>query len=189
MIQGATAWQPLLIAGALAALTLWLNHATTIAVMKNNDGFSHVPDYFIDNFQATAFDAQGMPLHVLEAKHMVHYMDDDTTHLTEPHYERQRPDRPTVHARSLRGVVSSNGDHVHFLDRVRVTREASDERPLKMHTEYLHIIPDADVMQTNKPLVITQGSSNMSATGMYADGKSRVITFQGRVKGTYEIKH
>lgn len=189
MTPGSASWQPLLIAATLAALTLWLNHATDVAVIRDDGGFSHTPDYYIDNFRATAFDADGHPLHVLRAKRMVHYMDDDTTSLIEPQYAQQRPDKPAVRASARRGMVSGNGDHVHFLDQVSVTRLADAGPALEMRTEYVHIIPDAEQIQTDKPLTLTQGQSTLSASGMFADGQSRAVLLRGRVKGSYRVSH
>lgn len=187
MSQGSAAWLPLFLAAALAALTWWLNHATTSADKQDNGGFSHTPDYYLDNFSATAFDANGQPLHVLRARHMVHYMDDDTTSLTEPHYEQHGAAGPMVRVQARRGAVSGNGDHVHFLDDVRLSREADNGGALELRTAYLHVIPDAQQMQTNKPLEVRLGESTLSASGMYADGKRRIMTFTGRVRGTYHV--
>jgi lipopolysaccharide export system protein LptC len=189
MTPGSASWQPLLIAATLATLTLWLNHATNVAVIRDDGGFSHTPDYYIDNFRATAFDADGHPLHVLRAKRMVHYMDDDTTSLIEPHYAQQRPGRPAIEASARRGMVSGNGDHVHFLDQVTLTRQSDAGPTLMMRTEYLHIIPDAEQIQTDKPLEITQGQSNLSANGLFADGQSHTLILRGRVRGNYRVSH
>lgn len=187
MTPGSVNWQPLLIAATLAGLTLWLNHATEVAVIRDDGGFSHIPDYYIDNFRATAFDADGHPLHVLQAQRMVHYMDDDTTSLTEPRYAQQRPGKPAIQASARRGVVSGNGDHVHFLDQVSVTRVADAGPALEIQTEYLHIIPDAELIQTDKPLVIAQGASELTANSLLADGNSRAVLLRGGVKGSYRV--
>lgn len=187
MNQGSAAWLPLFLAAALAGLTWWLNHATTIADKQDNGGFSHTPDYYLDNFSATAFDAKGKPLHVLHASHMVHYMDDDTTSLSEPHYEQHGPAGPKVSVQARRGMVSGNGDHVHFLDDVRLDRAADNGHAMELRTSYLHVIPDAQQMMTNKPLEIHLGKSTLSAAGMYADGKQGTISFAGRVRGTYHV--
>lgn len=185
MLSGAASWHPLAIAAALAGLTLWLNHATRVTPQQDNGGFGHTPDYFVENFQATAFDVEGHPLHLLRAERMVHYMDDDTTSLTEPRYEQHPPGRPVVRARAEKGVVSGNGDHVHFLDGVLVERITPSGQVLEMRTDYLHVTPDAEQMQTNQPLVITQDRSVMTAGGMAADGRAGTLLFRGPVQGTY----
>lgn len=187
MNTGSSAWLPLFLAAALAGLTWWLNHATTIADKQDHGGFSHTPDYFLDNFRATAFDANGQTLHVLRARHMVHYMDDDTTSLTEPRYEHHGATGPEVRVQARRGVVSGNGDHVHFLDDVRLIREADGGEALELRTSYLHVTPDAQQMQTHKPLVVQMGTSTLNASAMRADGKQRSMVFAGRVKGTYHV--
>jgi lipopolysaccharide export system protein LptC len=45
----------------------------------------HDPDYYIENFTAVGMDEQGQRRYVLEAERMVHYPDDDTALLDNPH--------------------------------------------------------------------------------------------------------
>lgn len=187
MRSSSASWQPLLIALSLAILTLWLNHVTTVAVTVDDGGFQHTPDYYIDNFQATAFDANGRPLHVLKASRMVHYMDDDTTTLSEPQYEQRPPGKPVVRVSARRGVISGNGDHVHFLDDVVATRTADNRPDLVVRGEYLHVIPDAEQMRTDQPITISQGNSSLTAAGFRADGRERTLALQGPVRGVYHV--
>lgn len=179
-------WSPLVIAALFAALTFWLARLAQMPFAADVDGFGHEPDYIVERFQAIAFDTQGKPRYRLAADRLTHYMDDDTTELDQPRFVREVPGEPAWHADARRGVVSSNGENVHLLDDVRVVRrEAAGGEPMVMTTDYLWVIPEADILRTDKPVTIRQGSSVIQAGGLEVEGKQRTLELAGRVRGTY----
>jgi len=183
-------WLPLVIAGLLAAVSFWLGRLAQVPVSMDMGGFGHDPDYIVEAFQATAFDIAGKPRYRLSAEKMTHYMDDDTTVLEQPRFLREISGQPTWRAASSRGLVSSNGENVHLLDDVRIERDDGGQSPpLVLTTDYLWVIPEADILRTDKPVTLRQGASQVVAGGMEVDGKQRTLEFAGRVKGIYESRH
>jgi len=183
-------WTPLVVAAFFAAMTFWLARLGQIPLALDMGGFGHEPDYIVENFRATAFDLEGQPRYRLAAERLTHYMDDDTTELVQPRFVREVPGEPTWRAISKRGVVSSNGENVHLLDDVEVERKVlGDPEPMILSTNYLWIIPEADILRTDKPVTIRQGSSVVNAAGMDVDGKQRTLELAGRVRGTYANRH
>jgi lipopolysaccharide export system protein LptC len=128
-----------------------------------------------------------MPYQRLAATRMTHFMDDDTTVLDVPILRNLDPRAPvTVSAK--RALISSDGKQVYFLDNVRVERLPNkDQAALTLDTEYLHVASDTRVMRTNKPVVLRQGRSNVTANGFIADDKAKLLSLDGNVRGTYEI--
>lgn len=181
-------WLPLFIAGLLAALTFWLARLAQTAAPVDMGGFGHDPDYIIERFSATAFDAQGEQRYLLAAERMTHYMDDDTTALEQPRFAIQEGGHPRWRADAVRGVVSANGENVHLLDDVRV-QQAAAAQPVVLTTQYLWVIPEAEMLRTDKPVTLRQGASVVTAQGMELDGRQRTLILAGRVKGTYESRH
>jgi lipopolysaccharide export system protein LptC len=183
-------WPPLVIAAVFAAITFWLARLAQVPLAADMAGFGHEPDYIVENFRAIAFDVQGKPRHRLAAERLTHYMDDDTTALDQPRFQREGVGEPTWRVASKRGVVSANGENIHLLDDVRVERIVPTEpEPLVMNTEYLWVIPDADILRTDKPVTIRQGSSVVVASGMEVEGKQRTLELTGRVRGVYANRH
>jgi lipopolysaccharide export system protein LptC len=183
-------WLPVAIAGLLAVLSFWLARLAQMPAAMDMGGFGHEPDYIVENFQATAFDAQGLPRYRLAAGRMTHYMDDDTTALEQPRFVREIPGQPTWRAVARRGVVSSNGENVHLLDDVRIERRVAGQAvPLVLTTDYLWVIPEADILRTDKPIILRQGTSQVTAGGMEVDGKQHTLRLAGRVRGIYESRH
>jgi lipopolysaccharide export system protein LptC len=121
---------------------------------------------------------------------MVHYMDNDTSTLESPVFLRDGPGVPRMTARSSHGLVSANGETVTLLDEVQVTQDSeTGAPPMELTTEYLKVMPNADRLSTDKPVILQQGSSVLTGNSMAADGKARTLQLSGRVKGIYEIHH
>lgn len=180
-------WLPLGLAGLLALLGLWLNQLTHRPVMVDNGGFNHEPDTIVENFDALAFNRSGNPLHRLKASRLIHYMDDDTTVLETPHFSVLDRESARSEVTARRGQVSSNGQHIHFLGDVRLTRKNPEGRlPLTLETEYLWVTPDTGIMRTDKPVTLKQGETVINAGKLLANNQSKEITLSGGVHGSYE---
>lgn len=184
-------WFPLLIVGGLVVLTAWLGQlADRHPVQTRSVSVGHDPDYFVDDLRATAYDAAGVPRYHLTASKMVHYMDDNTTSLESPIFLRDGPGVPRVQAVSDHGKVSPDGKIVYLIDDVRVTQDSlSGGMPVTLTTQYLKVLPDADQLSTDRPVVLKQGASVVTGNSMAADGKERTLELSGRVKGLYETHH
>jgi lipopolysaccharide export system protein LptC len=180
-------WLPLMLAALLALLAMWLNQLTHRPVVVDNGGFAHEPDTIVTNFSALAYNKEGHPLHRLHATRLVHYMDDDTTVLETPSFSVMARDRVRSKVTAQRGQVSGNGQHVHFLGDVRLTRQGEGASPpMTLTTEYLWITPDAGIMQTDKPVTLTQGRAIITAGRMLANDQTKMLSLSGGVHGSYE---
>ncbi len=179
-------WPPLVLAGLLALLAFWLNQLTRQPVLEDNAGFEHEPDTIIENFNALAFDVHGQPIHALRASRLVHYMDDDTTELLAPLFSIMDKAEVRTETRAKRGMVSSNGQHVHFLGDVHLVRRVPDKQAITLETEYLWITPDAGIMQTDKPVTLKQGRALIKAGQLMIDDRRKELTLSGGVHAHYE---
>jgi lipopolysaccharide export system protein LptC len=183
-------WLPLVIVGALVLLTTWLGQLSEQHPVQAGAAPGHNPDYFVDDLHATAYDVAGTPRYHLTASKMLHYMDNDTSTLESPVFLRDGPGVPRMTARSSHGLVSANGETVTLLDEVQVTQDSeTGAPPMELTTEYLKVMPNADRLSTDKPVILQQGSSVLTGNSMAADGKARTLQLSGRVKGIYEIHH
>jgi lipopolysaccharide export system protein LptC len=180
-------WLPLVIVAVMAAVAHWLNHLASRPLPTSDAAFRHDPELIVDNLVATAFDQEGSPRYVLAAAQMRYYADDETTELTAPRFQHRSATAPAISAEAARGFISTRGEHVHLLDRVRLTRAATASTPeLVLTTDYLQITPEAEVMRTDRPVELRQGASSLRADHLHLDGKTRTLELKGRVKGIYE---
>jgi lipopolysaccharide export system protein LptC len=183
-------WVPLIVVALLALLSFWLGKVAGSQAPGGSGGFTHDPDYIVENFAAMTFNEQGLPRYRLSARRMVHYMDDDTTELDQPRFSREADAAAPVGVRADRGLISTNGEDVYFIGDVRVSRPAAKgQAATELTADYIRVIPDADIVRTDKAVVMRQGKSVVEASGMLLDGNKRVMQLSGRVKATYEKRH
>lgn len=179
-------WFPIGLALLLAVLTWWLNDLARLPKIDDNAGFSHDPDAIVVDFRVLAFDQAGQPRSNLVAKHMQHFMDDDTSELIEPSLEFFDPQR-AARVSSRRAMVSSSGENMYFLEQVRLEQHLpGSDQPVRLETEYLQVTPQGRRMQTDRPVVLHQGSTVVQAGGMYVDDRQKFLQLSGGVKGSYE---
>jgi lipopolysaccharide export system protein LptC len=96
-------------------------------------------------------------------------------------------DRAPVTVTSREALMSGNGENVYFENDVRVVRAAlGNQSELVLETNYLHVIPDANIAKTDRPVTIRDGSGVVTASGLELNSETRVLKLQGRVRGTYE---
>ena len=181
-------WLPLFLLLLLAAATLWLAHAVTGVSSKGDGATRHDADMVVENFTAKQFGEDGQVRYILAARKMVHYPDDDTSHLTDVKFQAFEKDNPPMHATADRALLTQKGDEAFMHGNVILIREAGpNSSKLTVRTNYLHIIPDTGVASTDQPLILEDANTIVSATSMLANNKTQTISLT-RVSATYEKK-
>jgi len=121
-IDRIVAWSPVLLLGALAALTYWLD-AQVQAPSARRDGSSrHDPDLCLQDFKAITFDAQGRPRETLLAARAEHFPDDDSAELTKPSLALSETGQPTLTITADRGKMDGDRNQGDFIGNVSVER-------------------------------------------------------------------
>lgn len=181
-------WFPLLLLAVLAGVTLWLDHIVQPPAGPRVTA-SGEPDYIVDGLSALRMDEEGRVKHTLRAKKMTHYPEDDLTLLVEPTLVTYTEGRSPVTVTARHARVSGNGENVYFEDGVRVVRAPQGNRTeLVVETNYLHVMPDANIAKTDRPVTIRDAAAVVVASGLELNSESRVLRLQGRVKGTYDAR-
>ena len=186
MTDRLTAWFPLALLALLAALTFWLDSFVRPPASYAGAAARHDPDYIVHGLSAVRMDADGSVKYSLRAERMVHYPDDDTTHLRRPRFVSYATAQAPVTITAREGLVSSEGENIYFHDDVLVTRAAySDRSELVMRTTYLHVVPDSNIAKTDRPVTITDANTTVHAVGLELNSETQVLRLLSRVKGTY----
>ncbi len=187
LLERLRAWSALLPLLALLAGIYWLNQQVLPLAPVPDYKARHDPDYIVNNFSATTLGVNGAPRFLLTAQEMRHFPDDDTTHLVEPRLTSPYQDKPPVHISADRGEVSHNGKEVSLRDNVLVLRDPSaKDSGMQITTSYLHVIPDDETADTDRPVTITEARGITTAVGMNLDSKARVLKLLSRVRSQYE---
>lgn len=172
----------------LGALTLWLRQLIETPERPGPRGVSQEAMATVERFTVTQLDPKGAPEYRLSAEKMLHYADDRSTELLAPRFVRTRPDS-TITVIADRGRVEHDYKQAHFYDHVRLVRETPGKAdPLRVETDYLHVIPDQDIARTDRPVTITEGASQLSALGMEYNRKTGQLRLLSGVKGTFNAK-
>lgn len=178
---------PLALLAMLALLTLWIDRVVQAPGFKHDGNTRHDPDYILNNFVTRRADINGSLHYVLAAVEMKHFADDDSTELVRPRFTQYSPDKPYTQIESQRGLVSSDGENVQFMDNVKVLRQASEDRgEMTVLTEYLNVTPDKDLATTDRPVTILQAPQTViHATGMIFDKKQQTVELLNNVRVHY----
>ena len=179
-------WLPLLPLLGLVGVTYWLNQQMQLELPKPGNGKRHDPDAIMENFSGIKLNEQGVPHFIMAAKKMQHYPDDDSTTLEVPRLTTLSAEHPAIHVIARQGIVSNRGDEVFLHNDVEVLREASaQQEELMLHTEYLHILPDKDLANTDHAVTIVGAHNTVHATGLEMDNKARTLKLLSQVKSEH----
>ncbi len=172
----------LLIAGG----SWWLaERSATIEVQYPHSNRS--PDFFLENFTATTMDPLGRPFRTLQASKMQHYLDDDSTTLTNPLMTVYDEQNPPWLIRSERGWLSGDGKLILLQGEVFIDREqGTDVRPVHIVTRELRVKPEEDYAETDQEVHITSLNDQVDAIGMQAWMRPVRIHLLSKVKGRHE---
>jgi lipopolysaccharide export system protein LptC len=182
-----TALGPLLLAGALAAFTYWLDRFAHGPERDLVGPSRHDPDYIVEKISALRLGETGSPRYALSAAKMVHYPDDDATLLTLPRFVSYSSPKAPLTVTANEGVVTSKGDHVYFQDDVRVTRAAYEgASELLMRTSFLDVIPELHVARTDREVTVSDDAGMLTAVGLEVNSETRVIKLLSKVRGSYD---
>lgn len=179
-------WLPLMPLIGLLGVTYWLNQQVQSGPATPDSSKRHDPDAIVEDFSATSLDEQGAPSFIMAAKKMLHYPDDDSTILEEPRITMLSPGQPAIHAVAKNATISSKGDEVILHDDVEVLREASERQDsFKLQTEYLRIVPDQNLADSDRAVTLIDAHNIVHATGMELDNKTRTLKLLSRVRSDH----
>jgi lipopolysaccharide export system protein LptC len=121
-----------LIALLLAALTVgswWLTRKVTPPILATDTRERHDPDYIIESFAATVMNESGTRQYQLRARRLMHYPDDQTSHLLEPELTQYAQGRVLLVARGDTGMIPQDGRTINMRGDVRIKRAGSGNTP------------------------------------------------------------
>jgi lipopolysaccharide export system protein LptC len=181
------AWSPVFLLGAFAALTYWLNAQVQPGGAAFDGSGRHDTDLYIEDFKAVSLDPEGNVRQSITARIARHFPDNDTTEFEAPLITFSEPGKPPVSITADRGMITGDQQNAYFTGNVKGVREAAagepDKGPVIVTSEYLHVLPKEDKIDTDKPVTISDPRGIINATGMEFDNKAKTFKFKSRVSG------
>ncbi len=148
----------------------------------------HSPDYFVEDFTVTDMDIDGKLKQTLSAERMLHYPDDDSTELTDPHLIIYEEGAPPWKIKSETGWVSGDGQLVLLNGVVKIDRVAAPGvRPMHITTRNLRVRPKESYAETDEKVRARSLNDVQTSIGMQAWlNKPIRLKFLSKVRGYYE---
>jgi len=191
ILDRVTAWSPVLLLGALAALTYWLDAQVKTPGAPRDGSARHDPDLYIEDFRALTLDSQGRIAQLVAAKRARHFGDDQSTEFEAPSMAMSEPGQPVFRVTADRGRLSGDREDAYFTGNVRAVRESSGPAasgepsgPITVTTEYLHVRPDHEIARTDQAVTIEDPRGIIRAVGLEIDNKARTVKLSSNVRGT-----
>ena len=179
-------WLPLLPWLGLLGATYWLNQQVQPEPARPAGSLRHDPDSIVENFSAIRLNEQGTPHFIMSAARMLHYPDDDSTVIEMPRITLLAEDRPPLFASARTGSISGKGDELFLEGDAEVLREAGVQQDqFALQTEYLHIIPDHDLVRSNRAVTFIEAHTTVNAVGMELNNKTRTIKLLSKVRSEH----
>jgi len=172
----------------LAALTLWLQYATQQAGGGDAGAKRHDPDAIVENFTVHRLGEEGSTQYTYSAAKMLHFPDDDSSELIAPRIVHLDDIGGDITATANRGTVTKGGEEAFLYDNVLVVRAATSEREeARAKTEFLHVLSEKHIAETDRPVRITEGHSVLTGVGMLIDRDSHEFRLRSQVRGSYDV--
>jgi lipopolysaccharide export system protein LptC len=181
-------WLPLLPLLGLLFASYWLSLQVQPLPSLSKE-VRHDVDFTIEHLSSTALDEQGMPRSTLSAEKMWHFSDDDTTHLQMPNFVSVKVGQPPVNITAKLGTLSRDSEDVFMHDDVVITRTKPETlNEMRFETDYLHIVPNKDLAETDHPILMYDRKNVVSAVGLLFDNQARTVRLLSQVKAKHEPK-
>jgi lipopolysaccharide export system protein LptC len=176
----------LLLALVLALGSFWLLEIMRKSAKDAGPSAARVdPDYYVENFNFVRLSATGEAQYNISGKRMVHNPADDTHTVDLPVINSLSRERPPMTARAQRAWIEPDGSKVHMYDQVRIDRPKTPASTrFHMESDYLLVLPDEDIMRSDKPVRMMLGESQLNGTGMVANNATGEVRLASRVQAT-----
>jgi lipopolysaccharide export system protein LptC len=145
------------------------------------------PDFYAEKFSYVRMSPSGKAQYSVSGKKLIHNPVDDSYEIELPVLNSLSAERPPMTARAKRALITDDHTKVHLYDDVEVDRPPTPAaQHFRLETEYLLILPDEDIMKSDKLVDMTLGTSKLKGVGMVANNATRELRLSSNVHATYQ---
>ena len=171
----------------LAFGSFWL-----LQLMERDDGDARLggpmnePDYIVENFSFVRMTEEGKPSYVVSGKRLAHQQQGDVSEVEQPVVQGLTPGRPRTTVVANRGRIYHQEHRVDLLGNVDIQRPATPtSEALRVRTQALTVLPDEEIMKTDKPIEMQLGAATIRGTGMVANNATQKLHLASRGQIVY----
>ena len=145
------------------------------------------PDYTVERFNFVRMSSTGQARYNVSGSTLTHFPNGDSFEIRQPLLHNLTEGQSPTTLRAERAVIDHVKNEIHLHRNVEVDRPASATNPVfRMRSEYLLVLPDDDILKTDKPVEILNGTSLVYGTGMVANNTKRELHLASKVHGTLQ---
>ncbi|MFC0253783.1 LPS export ABC transporter periplasmic protein LptC [Massilia consociata] len=144
------------------------------------------PDYIVENFSFVRMTQDGKPSYVVSGKRLAHTPMGDVSVVEQPVVQGMTPGRPRMTVVADRGRIYHEEHRVDLLGNVDIQRPATPtSEALRVRTQALTVLPDEEIMKTDKPVEMQLGAATVRGTGMVANNATQKLHLASRGQIVY----
>jgi lipopolysaccharide export system protein LptC len=137
---------------------------------------SSEPDYIVDNFSFVRMSETGQPRYVVSGSRLTHRPVDDMSDIEQPVVQSMATEHPRMNMRANHARVLHELDQVELSGNVDVRRPAGpNTKPMQLRTEALTVLPDDEIMKTDRAVEMSFGAATVHGVGMMANNATQQI--------------
>lgn len=183
-------YKPYLYIAGFALLSWWLARLTGLDDLNRAAMPVHSPDYFSKGYTKWEMDAAGQLNSKLLADSMVHYSDDQTTHMVNPVMYFYNDNTPPWIVKSETAMLSADGKDLSLDGKANVHRDkAEGVSELTINTSNLKVKPETSYAETVEWAELLSPPNITTGIGMKLVFAEPIhLELLSNVKGKYETK-
>lgn len=177
----------MMIATFCAFGSFWL-----VQVMEQEDAGARLggpgdePDYIVENFSFVRMTEEGKPSYVVSGKRLAHTPLGDVSQVEAPVMQGMTPGRPRMTIVANRAHLYHEEHRVELLGNVDIQRPATPtSEALRVQTQALTVLPDEEILKTDRPIEMQLGSATVTGTGMVANNATQKLHLASRGQIVY----
>ena len=144
------------------------------------------PDYFVEKFNFVRMSKTGEARYNISGSKLTHFPKDDIFEIQDPVLHSLAKEKPPMTMRSERAIVDQDNSRIQMIDKVRMDRAPSaTTQRFNLKSDYMLVLPEEDVMRTDKPVDIIFGTGALTGIGMSANNATGEFRVLSRVRGVF----
>jgi lipopolysaccharide export system protein LptC len=188
----------LVIVIVIGIISLWLQEDSQQTPDVSVESEKPLADSFMRDFIVTQMNPQGQTEHVLKARKMLHYKQDNLAELEQPVILFRQQDK-LFSVQADRAIYYQDQNRVQLYDNVILKRDAglpddqaltalpdNLQNELSIFTDYLTINTETQRAETDQAARLKTADAELQSIGLLIDNKQGIVKLKSQVKGRYE---
>lgn len=181
-----SSYLPLLLMALLAGSTWWLvKNTPQPAAPVGEVPVRREPDYTMNNFNITRFDASGRVALRIEGVVLRHFPDTDRIEIESARIHAVAPDGRRTDAVARRALANGDASEVQLIGGARVISQVEGDPPLQIEGEFLHGFLRFERLRSHLPVKVQRGGDETHAAGLDYDHLARQMVLKGPVRSVF----